>query len=99
MQMARGYWIAHVDVTDPDTYKEYVRLNGIAFAKYGAKFVVRGGAAEVKSGTARARHVIIEFESFAVAKACYESAEYQAAAKVRDTCSTADLVIVEGVEA
>ena len=25
--MAKGYWIARVDVTDPEGYKEYVALN------------------------------------------------------------------------
>ena len=94
--MAKGYWIAHVDVTDAEKFKEYVRLNGIAFAKYGAKFVVRGGASEVRAGTLKKRHVVLEFESYAAAKACYDSPEYQAAVKVRDTASVADFVIVEG---
>ena len=31
--MAKGYWIAHVEVTDPDGYKKYVAANGVAFAK------------------------------------------------------------------
>ena len=95
--MAKGYWIAHVDVTDAEKYQEYVRLNGIAFAKFGAKFLARGGANEVRAGTMKKRHVIIEFESFAAAKACYDSPEYQAALKVRDTASVAEVVIVEGV--
>ena len=96
--MPKGYWIAHVDVTDPETYKEYVRLNGIAFAKYGAKFLIRNGASEARAGTLKSRHVVIQFDSYATAKACYDSPEYQAAAKVRDTASRADLVIIEGYE-
>ena len=96
--MAKGYWIAHVDVTDAETYKEYVRLNGVAFAKYGAKFLVRGGTSEMRAGNLPSRHVILEFASYAVAKACYDSAEYQAAVKVRDTAAVANVVIVEGYE-
>lgn len=96
--MAKGYWIAHVQVTDPELYKEYVRLNGIAFAKYGAKFIVRGGGDNIASpaGTLKPRHVVIEFDSIETAKACYESPEYREASKVRDKASVADLVIVEG---
>ena len=60
--MTKGYWIAHVDVRDPEVYKEYVRLNGIAFAKYGAKFLVRSGTSEVRAGQLKPRHVVIEFE-------------------------------------
>ena len=40
--MPKGYWIARVDVSDPEAYKEYVAANAAAFAKYGARFLVRG---------------------------------------------------------
>ena len=96
--MAKGYWIAHVTVNDPEGYKEYVAANAIAFKKFGAKFVVRGGEHMVANGTAMngRRHVVLEFDSYAIAKACHDSPEYQAAAKIRDKYSVADLVIIEG---
>jgi uncharacterized protein (DUF1330 family) len=96
--MMKGYWVAHVDVTNPELYKEYVRLNGIAFQKYGARFLVRGGAAEVRSGKLGPRHVVIEFDSYAKAKACYDSPEYAAAMKVRDQAGSVSLAIVEGYD-
>lgn len=72
--MPKGYWIAHVDVTDPEGYKAYVAANGVAFAKFGARFLVRGGRGEVKAGSARQRHVVIEFKDYATALACLEFA-------------------------
>ncbi len=96
--MSKGYWIAHVDVSDPEKYKEYVRLNGIAFAKYGAKFLVRGGTNEVRAGSLKSRHVVLEFPSYQAAKDCYDSPEYKAATAVRITASVADLVIIEGYD-
>ena len=42
--MPKGYWIAHVEVNDPEGYKDYVAAAKIAFDKYGAKFLARGGA-------------------------------------------------------
>ena len=96
--MPKGYWIAHVDVTNSEGYKEYVALNAIAFAKYGAKFLVRGGTFAAKSGTARARHVVIEFKDYATALACYESPEYKAAELVRNTHSTGDVIVIEGYD-
>ncbi len=96
--MAKGYWIAHVDVNDPEGYKEYVALNAKAFAKYGAKFLVRGGQNAVKAGKARGRHVVLEFKDYATALACYESPEYQAAAAVRDKYSVGDVVVIEGYD-
>ena len=41
--MPKAYWIAHVDVHDNEIYAKYKEANAIAFAKYGARFVVRGG--------------------------------------------------------
>jgi uncharacterized protein (DUF1330 family) len=93
----KGYWLAHVNVTNPERYKDYVAANAIAFKKYNARFLVRGGTAIVPIGQRAARrHVVIEFDSYAAARACYESPEYQAAARIRDEASDAELVIVEG---
>lgn len=94
--MAKGYWVAHVDVRDPVAYEAYRAANAVAFAKFGARFVVRGGTQVVREGEARKRTVVIEFDSLAVAQACYDSPEYQAAKALRDPVSSGDLVIVEG---
>ena len=72
--MAKGYWIAHVDVADPDAYKAYLEANAKPFAKYGARFLVRAGQATQKEGALRSRHVVIAFKDYATALACYEFA-------------------------
>ena len=93
----KGYWMAMVDVTDPDGYPHYVAANKAAFDKYGAKFLVRGGQGEVFEGPAATRLVVIEFEDYRTALDCYHSPEYQAALKLRQQFSTAHFAIVEGV--
>jgi uncharacterized protein (DUF1330 family) len=98
MTMAKGYWIAHVDVRDPEGYKAYVAANAVAFAKYGGRFLVRAGRAEAKAGALHARHVVIEFKDYATALACYESQEYRRAAALRDAASVSDVVVVEGYD-
>ena len=82
--MAKGYWVARVDVSDPAGYQEYVAANAAAFRKYGARFIVRGGRFEAPEGTARSRNVVLEFKDYETAVACYHSAEYTAA-KARGT--------------
>jgi len=94
--MPKGYWVAHVDVDDPQVYETYKAANAAPFAEYGARFLVRGGPRETREGQARARTVVIEFPSYAAALACYDSHGYQAARALRDPVSTGDLVIVEG---
>ena len=96
--MPKGYWIARVDVTDPEAYKEYVAANAAAFAKYGARFLVRGGRFEAKEGAARERNVVIEFPSFEAALACYDSPEYAAPLAMRRAASEADILIIEGYD-
>jgi uncharacterized protein (DUF1330 family) len=94
--MPKGYWIARVDVRDPEGYKGYVAAAKPAFERFGAVFLARGGAYEAAEGTARARNVIIEFPSLAAARDCYNSPEYQAAKGIRQRFADGEIVLVEG---
>lgn len=97
--MPKGYWIAHVDVRDPERYKDYVATAKPAFERYGARFLARGGAWQAMEGTGRARNVVIEFPSMQAALDCYNSPEYQAAKAIRVTVADAEMTIVEGYDA
>jgi uncharacterized protein (DUF1330 family) len=96
--MPKGYWVARVDVHDAEAYKNYVAANGVAFAKFGGRFLVRGGRYDAVSGSSRERNVVIEFPSYEAAVACWNSPEYKAALEKREGGATVDLVIVEGYE-
>ncbi|KJF75272.1 DUF1330 domain-containing protein [Agrobacterium arsenijevicii] len=95
--MAKGYWIARVDVRDNERYKDYVSTAKPAFERFGANFLARGGALTELEGKARARNVIIEFPSVQHAIDCYNSPEYQVAAKIRQEVADAEMMIVEGI--
>jgi uncharacterized protein (DUF1330 family) len=95
--MAKGYWIAHATVTNQAKYDEYRAGVAEPFEKYGAKFLVRGGAADVLEGTAKERHIVVEFPSVDAARECFNSPEYQAAKAKRKGASENDVIIVEGV--
>ncbi|MEL7228451.1 MAG: DUF1330 domain-containing protein [Pseudomonadota bacterium] len=96
--MAKGYWIARVDVENADRYPDYVATAKPAFEAYGAKFLVRGGEMTPLEGIARARNVVIEFPSVQAALDCYNSDDYQAAKAIRLTAAESELCIVAGVE-
>jgi uncharacterized protein (DUF1330 family) len=96
--MAKGYWIARIDVHDTDGYKEYVAQNGAVFAKYGARFLVRGGQHVPKEGTSRSRNVVLEFRDYETALACYNSPEYARLVAIRSSHAESDLVIIEGYD-
>ncbi len=95
--MAKGYWIAHVTVTNPDQYKFYADAAPIAFKTYGATILARGGAYKQMEGEGRPRNVVIEFPSLQAAIDCYNSEEYQAAKAKRQGAGLAEIVLVEGV--
>ncbi len=96
--MAKGYWIARVDVNSDEGYKPYAQANPAIFKKFGGRFVVRGGKFEIPEGTTRSRHVVIEFPDYATALACYNSPDYQENIKRRLPHAVADIVIIEGYD-
>ncbi len=95
--MPKAYWIAHVTVTNPEPYQLYAGGAPLAFEKYNARILARGGKFEQLEGNGRPRNVVIEFDSMADALACYHSEEYQSAKNHRKEAGVADIVIVEGV--
>ncbi|PBB17012.1 DUF1330 domain-containing protein [Mesorhizobium sp. WSM4313] len=96
--MPKGYWVVSVDVSDPEGYKLYIAETANASRKFGARYLARGGKAEVVEGQGRSRIVIMEFKDFATALACYHSPEYAKAISMREGKAIADIIITEGCE-
>ena len=57
--MPKGYWIGHVDVSNLDGYKPYMANNPAIFAKFGGKFIVRGGSIDYKEGAWRPKRIVV----------------------------------------
>jgi uncharacterized protein (DUF1330 family) len=96
--MPKGYWIVRVDIADEQKYKAYIAANAEPLKKYGARFLVRAGRYENPEGASRSRNAVIEFPTYQAALDCWKSSEYQEAIKLRQSVSTADLIIIEGYE-
>src|SRR5262249_57694531 len=94
--MAKGYWIPHIDVNDPEGYKAYMAATPAAHEKYGGCALVRAGAQEVVEGMGRSRNVLREFPDYATALACYRSPEYQRARRVRPSPSVFHFPVLHG---
>jgi len=96
--MPKGYWIARFDVTDTERYRQYVAANAAPLAEYGGRFLVRAGVSESTEGTNRQRNVVVEFPSYDVALACYQSAGYQAAIAFRRDIAIGEFLVIEGYD-
>ena len=93
-----GYVIAEVTVTDPATMDEYRKQVPATIAKYGGRFVVRGGAHQILEGDWKPnRLVVIEFPTLDAARRWYDSEEYRGPKALRIKAGRTNLVIVEGV--
>jgi uncharacterized protein (DUF1330 family) len=95
---AKGYWIGRVDVHDEERYRAYLAANAEPFARFGARFLIRGGPFEAVEGEARSRNVVIEFPSIEAARACYHSPEYLDAKALRVPVSIGEVIIIEGYD-
>ncbi len=92
----KAYWMVRCNVKDAEIYSEYIQLAGPAIEKHGGRYLVRGGEQIEVEGEGYERTVLVEFDSFEQAKACYKSEEYQAAYKVQRDAADRLVVIVEG---
>ena len=93
-----GYVIVEIEVTDPVGYEEYKKLAGATVAKYGGKYIVRGGAAETLEGEWQPKRIVIlQFESVQRAKEWLNCPEYREPRKMRHRTAKTKMIVVEGL--
>jgi uncharacterized protein (DUF1330 family) len=92
-----AYLIAMIEVTDWEKYREYTKASSKAVARYGGRFIVRGGDKITLEGPEENRRiVVIEFPSLEQVKTYYDSKEYQEAKRLRLGAAIASFVAVQG---
>ena len=93
-----AYVIVQVDVNDPVRYEDYKKMVPESLAKFGGRFVVRGGRTETLEGSwAPKRFVMVEFPDLERARAWWASEEYAEAKALRQATSSTEMILVEGV--
>ena len=93
-----AYFIVNVDVKDAERYADYIRAAPASIAKYGGKYLVRGGTSQKMEGSYDPKRVVIlEFESLERARQWWASEEYRAAKALRQATSVTDMILVQGV--
>jgi uncharacterized protein (DUF1330 family) len=95
--MPKGYVISRVDITNSDAYTRYAAAATKAIADHGGKPLARGGRSEALEGKARARNVVLEFETYDAARRYFHSEQYQTARALREGAAEIEMVLVEGV--
>jgi uncharacterized protein (DUF1330 family) len=92
-----GYLIANLDITNPAGFEEYRTKVTPLIAKFGGRYLVRGGDVKTLEGNLPIhRLVVLEFPSVEAAQRFYDSPEYQPLLKIRLASTKSDLVLVPG---
>ena len=79
-----AYWIARSKINDPVAYKRYTDKVPAILQKFGGKVLARGGRFQILEGPKKfERFVVIEFPSLEAGVRCWESDDYQGAARNR----------------
>jgi uncharacterized protein (DUF1330 family) len=93
-----AYVIVDIEVTDRERYAEYIRVAPASIAKYGGRYLARGGKTRTLEGSWQAKRlVILEFASLERAEQWWASEEYAAAKALRQAASRTNMVVIEGV--
>jgi uncharacterized protein (DUF1330 family) len=94
-----AYALAHLREIDPhpDILKYLERIQAI-LDPFSGRFIVHGGAIDVREGAWPGNLVIIEFPSMGAARSWYESPAYQRILPFRTSHIASDTILVEGVE-
>jgi len=93
-----AYVIAKIKTNTPELLKDYQSVTPDIIAKYGGKFIVRGGDIINLEGKEETRRiVIVEFPTIEKAKEFFYSAEYQKAIKLREDIATFEMFAIGGV--
>ena len=94
-----AYAIVNVKIKDPERYPEYASRVPQTLEKYGGRYLVRGGEAEVLEGSWDVdRLVVLEFESRERFHEWYNSPEYTPLRRLRQEIADTQLVLVDGYE-
>jgi uncharacterized protein (DUF1330 family) len=93
-----AYLIADVDINDAATFEEYRREVPATEARYGGRYLGRGGATKVLEGDWEPRRlVIVEFPDMQSLMAWYDSPEYIRLKAIRERCASTRIIALEGV--
>ncbi len=93
-----AYFIVEIDVQDAVAFEEYRKQVPAIIAKYGGRYLVRGGRTETLEGDWHPKRVVVlEFPSLEQAKKFYDSPEYRPLKALRLRAATSKLLLVEGL--
>jgi|SRR5262245_26441774 len=94
---APAYVITEIEVTDAAAFAEYAPRVQPSFARFGGRYLARGGKTQALAGSDPKRVVVLVFDSMERALAWYSSPEYESLKPLRDRAGKARIFATEGL--
>lgn len=92
-----AYMIVEVETTDEALMAEYRKHTPGLVAKFGGKFIVRGGKTRtLEGGWTPPRVVVLEFPTYEAAERFYDSTEYKPVLEMRLKAGKSKAILVDG---
>ena len=93
-----AYVLVNVEVTDPARYPDYVKVAPDSIARFGGRYLARGGRSERLEGEWEPKRVVVlEFPTYEQARAWWDSEEYRAPKALRQATARTNMILVEGM--
>lgn len=94
-----AYMIVEVETTDEALMAEYRKHTPGLVAKFGGRFIVRGGKTRTLEGDwTPSRVVVLEFPSYEAAEKFYDSTDYKPVLEMRLRAGQCKAIIVDGYD-
>ena len=92
-----GYIAVQISINDPVRYERYKALAPASIAKYGGRYLIRGGKVDILEGSWQpGRFVVLEFPTVERARQWWNSPEYAEAKALRQSCAETEMVLLDG---
>ena len=93
-----AYVIVSIEVVDRERYEEYIQAAPPTIARFGGRYLARGGRAERLEGEWEPnRLVVLEFPNYERAREWWASEHYAGPKALRQSCAKANMILVEGL--
>ena len=93
-----AYYIVELDIQDEARYEEYRQKVPATIARFGGRYLVRGGRQETIEGDWRPKRIVLlEFPSVEQARRWYDSDDYRPLKELRRRTARGHIVLVDGV--
>ena len=95
--MAAYLIVDELNVSDPETIKDYIKKAGVTIKTHGGELLASGIPKALEGDWLPKRCVLVKFDTMERLKSWWNSDEYQALIPIRTSVSENNIIIIDGL--